>query len=288
VTTSNIFAAGRDFIYRQGRLLDQRLFETLFEGAPPQGVLDALRGYSNQDGGFGHGLEPDVRCPASQPLDVELALQTMDTAGGVDREMVQGALDFLAEVSGPEGGVSIVFPSIADFPHAAHWGDGVFPPGLNPTAGIVGLLFKFGIQHPWMDRASAFCRQELARALPDDAHTLTEVLTFLAYLPDRTYADSLIPVLVEKLPRIALYLSDPNDEGYGLTPLHFAPTPDSRWRSLFADDQIEGHLDRLQRDQQPDGGWPVSWEPPSEASTLEWRGLETLRALRILAAYGRQ
>jgi hypothetical protein len=287
MSTGTTYDAGRDFIYRQGRLLDGRLFATLFEGASPQGVLDALRGYRNPDGGFGHGLEPDVRCPSSQPLDVEVALQTMDAVGAIDEEMVQAALDFLAGVSGPEGGVPIVLPSIAAYPHAEHWGDGVFPPGLNPTAGIAGLLFKFGIRHPWLDGAAAFCRQELERELPGDAHTLIEVLTFLEHTPDRDFAERLIPAVTAQLPHAALYLGNADDEGYGLTPLQFAPTPESRWRSLFTDDQIDAHLDRLQREQQPDGGWPVIWNPPSEASTLEWRGHLTLLALQTLKAYGR-
>lgn len=287
MTADATFSRGRDFIYREGRLLDQRLFETVFEAAPPQGVLDALRGYRNADGGFGHGLEPDVRCPESQPLDVELALQTMDAAGAVDRELVNAALDFLESVTTPEGGVPIVLPSIADFPRAAHWGDGGFPAGLNPTAGIAGLAGKFGIEHPWVERATEFCWAQLAQELPSDAHTLSEVLIFLEYVPDRDRAEALIPRVVAELPGAALFLANPTDEGYGLSPLHFAPSPDSRWRTLFSDEAIEGHLDRLQAGQQPDGGWSVSWEPPSEASTLEWRGHLTLQSLRTLAAYGR-
>jgi len=38
---------------------------------------------------------------------------------------------------------------------------------------------------------------------------------------------------------------------------------------------------------QPDGGWAITWEPPGTSATLEWRGIETLRALRTLRAYGR-
>jgi hypothetical protein len=56
---------------------------------------------------------------------------------------------------------------------------------------------------------------------------------------------------------------------------------------LFGDDQLEGHLDRLQRDQQADGGWALTWEPPGAAAALEYRGVETVRALRVLAAYDR-
>jgi hypothetical protein len=39
--------------------------------------------------------------------------------------------------------------------------------------------------------------------------------------------------------------------------------------------------------QAPDGGWPIGWDPPSEASALEWRGMVTLQALRTLVSYGR-
>jgi hypothetical protein len=43
----------------------------------------------------------------------------------------------------------------------------------------------------------------------------------------------------------------------------------------------------LRRDQQADGGWAITWEPPGAAAALEYRGVETIRALRVLAAYGR-
>ena len=50
---------------------------------------------------------------------------------------------------------------------------------------------------------------------------------------------------------------------------------------------IAGHLDRLERDQQGDGGWAITWEPPSPAAVFEYRGVQTLWALRVLRAYGR-
>jgi len=39
--------------------------------------------------------------------------------------------------------------------------------------------------------------------------------------------------------------------------------------------------------QEADGGWPITWDPPSAASRLEWRGIVTLGALRTLTSYGR-
>ncbi len=275
----------RAFILREGRLLEQRLLATVFEGAPAAGVVDALRGYQNSDGGFGHGLEPDKRCPASLPIDIEVAFQTLVTAGTVDEPMVRRACDFLVSVTDPAGAVPLAFPVIEAYPRADHWSEWTYTPGIFPTAGLVGLLYRMGVEHPWVSNAAAFCWSSLDSGIPDDAHGLGEVLVFLEHVPDADRAEALVPAIAEQLPRASWYRADPDDPGYGVTPLHLAPTPESPWRRLFADDLLEGHIDRLRRDQQPDGGWPLTWEPPSNASRLEWRGMETLRALRVLAAY---
>ncbi|MDQ3945544.1 MAG: hypothetical protein M3357_10420, partial [Actinomycetota bacterium] len=142
----------------------------------------------------------------------------------------------------------------------------------------------------WLGRATAWCWSALESALeqggfPDDAHAMSEVLVFLEHVPDRSRAETFAPRVAEWLPKLNWYRADPADPTYGVTPVHLAPTPQSLWRQLFTDDLIEGHLDRLVRDQQPDGGWAITWEPPSVASTLEWRGIQTLWALRVLAAY---
>jgi hypothetical protein len=183
--------------------------------------------------------------------------------------------------------VPIVLPSIAAYPRADHWGDGLFEPGLNPGAGIAAYLHAQGIEHPWRDAATRYCFEELERAVPDDAHALREILFFLEYAPDRERAEALVPAVTEAIPSSSWYLADASDSEYGLTPLSFAPTPASRWRPLFDDAQIEAHLDRMERDQQEDGGWPLRWTPPGEGARLEWRGYETLRRLLVLVSYGR-
>jgi hypothetical protein len=284
--TDEIFRSAREFIYGNARLLEQRLFAALFEGAAGHGVVDALRGYQNDDGGFGHGLEPDKRCPASLPGDVEFALRTLVAAGVSDRQMVRRACDYLASVAEDTGAVPLAFPVIERYPRAEHWGAWTYQPGVFPTAGLAGLLHAMGVDHPWLDTATAYCWATLDTDLPDDAHALAAVLLFCEHVPDRQQAATAAARVVERLPAAAWYRTDPDDPAYGVTPLHLAPTPDSRWRDLFADEGLDGHLARLARDQQPDGGWPISWQPPSDAAALEWRGIETMRALNVLSAHG--
>jgi hypothetical protein len=298
------FAAARDFIRREGRLLEQRLFATIFEAAPADGVIAALAGFRNADGGFGHGLEPDKLCPDSLPIDVEIALRTMDAAGAIDPTVVHAACDYLASVS-RDGAVALAAPIIESYPRAEHWSDWAYRPDINPTAGLTGLLYKLDVDHPWRANATAYCWQVLEGSrpakhavqprrtlgpetgLPDEAHALGEALVFLEHVADRDRAAAVAAGVREHLPKVTMLRLDARDPGYGVTPLHYAANPASPWRGLFSDDTIAQHLDRLAADQEPDGGWALTWEPPSRAATLAYRGMVTLHALQVLAAYGR-
>jgi hypothetical protein len=263
----------REFIYANGRLVERRLYAALFEEGDPEGVIDALRGYHNADGGFGHGLEPDKRIPTSQPLDVEIAFQTMDAVNRIDHDLVQRACDFL-QAQGD--GVGCLLGPFLNYPHAPHWGEWASIPSVNPTAGIAALLWKWGIDHPWRERATEFC---FAQPLPEEVHGFGEVLKLVEMFPERQS--------FSELPKFAMFNLDPDVTEYGLTPLHFAPSPESRWTSLFEPELIDRHLDALAKQQCDDGGWPIAWTPLSAAAELECRSMETLRALRTLRAYGR-
>jgi hypothetical protein len=278
------FDDARGFLYAEGRLLERRLFGVLFEGAGADGVVDAVRGYRNPDGGFGHGLEPDKRVPDSQPLDVEAAFWAMDTAGRFDHDLARAACDFLQTI-GP--GVGTLTASYRDYPRAPHWGDFALAPDLNPTAGIAAMLWRWDADHPWREAATAFCWERIDAGLPEDAHGFGEVLAFLAQVPDRSRADDVAARAAAHLGSLRMFRLDPAEPGYGVTPLHYAQAPDSRWAGLFEPSVIEAHLDALAADQCEDGGWPISLEPIGTAARCDCRGAETLRALRMLRAYGR-
>jgi hypothetical protein len=297
----DVFTAGRTFLEREGRLIERRLAAVLFDGDDDvSGVIDAVRAYRNPDGGFGHGFEPDKRCPASLPIDVECALDIVlvasagGTATGTNvsedpglKALVLGACDWLDSVAGSDGAVPLAFPVIEGYPRAEHWSDWAYTSALNPMAGLAGRLHGLGVTHEWLDRATDWCWAKLDSGFDEDVHALSEVLIFLTHVPDRDRAEQGAAHVGGWLSTARWYRSDPADPSYGLTPLHLARSPDSRWRQLFDDATIEGHLDRMMRDQQPDGGWPITWEAPGVASTQEWRGIETLRSLRTLRAYGR-
>ena len=270
-------AAARRFVYAEGRVLEQRLYARLFEDGEPEGVLEALRGFRNPDGGFGHGLEPDKRCPDSQPLDVQVALETMEAAGRVDRRIALEACDWLSTAADDRGLVPPVLPPAGDYPVAAHWGEMSREPDVNVTLGVLAVLARAGIDHPWRTRAEGSALEELERDPPAEAHALRSAFR---YLDASGGGGELRQRLAETLRRADWFKADAESDDYGVTPLEYPP-------DLFSPEELAPHLDRLERDQQPDGGWPISWQPPSQASVLEWRAIVTIRALRTLRAHGR-
>ena len=290
-TEPPVFARAADFIWRNARLLDRQRFAHLFRGAPSAPVVAALRAYQNADGGFGNALEPDKRCPDSQPVDVEVALRVLDDLGdeAVWRDpLVERVIDFLATITTPDGGIPFVLPSVRAYPRAPWWEADDNPPASpNPTAAIVGLLLKHGVRHPWVEQATDYCWLVVSVGSTEEVHELAAILTFLENAPDRPRAAMELDRIAERLFAARLVELDPQATGYVKKPLEWAPSPKSWCRRLFDDQVIAAHLDALAARQQPDGGWPISWPPVSPLSELEWRGYVTVDALETLRAYGR-
>ncbi len=275
-----------DFIWRNARLLERHLFAYHFAHASRAHVLAALRAYQNPDGGFGNALEPDKRCPDSQPIDAETALHVLAAIGG-DDTLVQDLCRYLDTITTAEGGVPFSLPSARSYPHAPWWEAADNPPAsLNPTASIAGLLYQLGVAHPWLSRATAYCWRSLGAAPVTEMHELRAVLHFLEHVPDRQRAEDAFSLVSRAMVEHHLVGLDVAAEGYTTKPLDLAPAPGSLCRRLFDDDLLAAHLDALAAAQQPDGGWSISWPPLSPACELEWRGVVTLNALKVLQAYG--
>ena len=138
---TSLFSRAEDFIWKNARLLERRIFAFFFLGGSDREVVSALKAYQNPDGGFGSALEPDKRYPGSTPVDVQTAFDFLDQVGmledpAVQAELVLPACDFLTSVTTAEGGVPFTIPEVKRYPCAPWWETGENPPAaLNPTAG---------------------------------------------------------------------------------------------------------------------------------------------------------
>lgn len=281
-----IISKAHSFMLKNARLLERRLFEVHFEKLAASYIGRLIRAYQNPDGGLGHGLEPDVRCSESQPLFVSQGLAALEEVGYRDLDLAYSLCDYLASVSANNGLLTIILDTAYKSPLASHWQHTSPSPDLNPTTDICGLLHFQGVSHDWLKLATESSCRLILKDPPKEAHSLLGVSRLAQYLPDRKMAMNLLDVIENNLPKASFYIANVPVKDYGLTPLHFAPKPDSICRQLFSQAQIDSHLEDLKEKQQADGGWPISWDPPGLASELEWRGRVTLDALCRLAAYG--
>jgi len=281
--SSTIIEQAQIFIWNNARLLERQLFSFLFQNGDRQKVLTALIAYQNSDGGFGNALEPDKRSASSQPIDQEFALRILDDIG-FDDELAAQICDFLMTITTVEGGVPFVLPTVRDAPRAEWWNTEDHPPAsINPTASIAGLLHKHHFQHAWLEHATEFCWQKIESLENPSDNDLLCVALFLEHVPDRERANKEFKRLEQQIKKHVEL--DPDASGYVQKPLTWAPDPASLCRALFDDPLIDLHLDMLAAQQQPDGGWQISWPAISPASELEARCVVTINTIKTLKAY---
>jgi hypothetical protein len=280
--------AAEQFIASHGRVLDRRRFERLFRDGEAQPVRDAVAAYRNQDGGFGHGLEPDARSPGSQAGTVEIALRTLHEADAWSPELALSACDWLQTVAPAEGGAGFVDPSVEGWPHAPWWAPQPGnPASLITTGQIAGTLHARGVTHAWLDRATEVMWTRIEELTEAGPYDMRGVLRFLDHVPDRSRAERGFEQAGPLLIKLNLITLDPDATGEVHSPLEFAPAPGCLARRLFDDATIDAHLDHLAQAQRDDGGWMFNWPSWSPAAESDWRGSITVDALCTLRAYGR-
>ncbi|HTT29804.1 MAG TPA: hypothetical protein VMG37_15425 [Solirubrobacteraceae bacterium] len=278
-------AAAETFIWSAARLVDRHRYTMLFEDGAVEPVIAAIAAYRNPDGGFGHALEPDLRCPQSQPAATLSALETLHEARRLDSVMASGARVWLAQISARDGGIPSALPGFESYPHSPWWSA---EPGSMLTFALAGVLHAGRITgDDWLERATGWCWRAI-----DDANRkptgywLKFACAFLDAVPDEDRARA---ALASLQPRIdpASFAPAAGTEGERLRPLDISPRPRSRSRALFSDADIEAHLDEVENGQQADGGWMFDWLAWSPEQTSAWRGFVTIRALTWLRDNGR-
>ncbi|GAA2732802.1 hypothetical protein [Streptomyces nogalater] len=287
------------FVWLTARVLEQRLFAYHFLHGCPEAVDTALDAYRNEDGGYGHALEPDLRGPVSQPLHIARALRVLDAVGRCGGQRVERVCRYLTSVSTPDGALPAVHPGQRGYPTAPFLTVVDNPPSeLLSTGPVVGLLHRNEVWHAWLFRATDYCWQAVESLEKSHPYEVQAAVAFLDAAPDRPRAEAAADRLGRLVREQRLAALDPDRPdafpvaaGYAPGEHHFphdfARSPDSLARAWFTDDEMARSLDHLAARQQEDGGWPVTWRQWAPAPTLEARPLVTIEALRTLRAYGR-
>lgn len=301
--TSDAFDRARASVHEIGRPLEQARFAYHFEGAEARGATQALEAFQNPDGGFGNGLEPDMRAPASSVIATTVGLGVLEEVGaGPDEPAVTRAIAYLLQTFDADTGVWPIIPPEADeSPRAWWWDYGDSAANFNgfkanPRADVISFLWRYRPQgnEGFLEDVTARTLADL-QAMPDEMeqHDLRCLLRLVETpeLPDRFRGP--LSDKAERAVRATLN-TDPSKWGeYGLLPLDVAPRPDSVMAAVVGRDLLDTHLDHLISTQGDDGAWKPAWSwearfpetwPQAER---DWSGVLTLNNLRTLSAFGR-
>ena len=291
------------FMREEARPLERALFAFYFEEGRRTSVLAALVPFQNSDGGFGHGLEPDMRTPASSVIATVTAFDIWRGIGAdEDTPGLPAALAYLVGAYDVEmERWPIVPPEVEDAPHAPWWSYADSAENFrgfwaNPRAAVVAYMRQFKRLAP-----SPFKEGERQAVVNDlmgypqhmEMHDLLCFVDLLETdgLPREHYED-ILDKLRRALPHSVPMTPDEWD-GYGLQPIQVVRSPESPLHGVLDPAIIDTNLEYLIDHQQPDGSWAPNWSwdfvdaAAWAVAEREWRGILTLRALRTLRAYDR-
>jgi len=294
------------FLGAKARPLEHTQVLVLFKGASPEDVWEQLGAFRNSDGGFGQGLEPDVRTPHSSALATARVLQVLrQSRCPAEHPIVRGAIGFLIETYDPKTQVWRVVPTSTNLhPHAPWWhdDDGSLSRRFDgyviiPRALIVSHLYAYAelVPKDLLDEVTEATVSTLERVsiLGDGGGSDLEYAVELAQTPQlsEVYRERLKTRILQAIPDVVV--RDPEKWGtYCITPLRAVRSPMALGANLIPE-QLEAHLDYVIRDQQSDGSWKPTWSwgasyqehwPQAE---IEWRGILTLENLTALSMFDR-
>ncbi|MCR6490811.1 hypothetical protein M8542_49295 [Amycolatopsis sp. OK19-0408] len=287
--------AAASFMATHARLLDRRRFELLRGETDVSAVLAAVDGYRNADGGYGWGLEPDLRAPESQPGGALHAFEVFEDIAPATTPHATRLCGWLASAALPDGGLPFALPVADPAGCAPFWAQA--DPAvatLQSTAFAAGVALRVARHdrsvrdHPWLAGATEYCFRAI-RALSEAPHAIE--LSFAVQFVDAAHdfhpeAAELLDHLAAFVPPDGLVPVAGGSAGETLRALDFAPLPDRPARALLKDGVVEAELRRLVDEQQDDGGWRVDFASFSPAAELEWRGYATVRAVSVLQRNG--
>jgi hypothetical protein len=285
-------AAASDFMTTHARTLDRRRFELLGAEDDPTAVLAAVNAYGNSDGGYGWGLEPDLRSPESQPGAALHAFEVFEEIAPAVTPDAGKLCDWLESITLPDGGLPFAMPLTYAAGSGPWWtaADNSVS-SLQITAATAAPALRVAAHDPavaahrWLECATEYCLTAIERIdEPPFAYVLAFAVRFLDALHDTRPAEAAAGLrhLSQFVPADGRLAVRGGTEGETLHPLDLAPYPDRPARGLIADADVSADLGRLAALQQSDGGWVVDYLKISPAGSMDWRGYATVRAVDIL------
>ena len=293
------FEKAKEFIFSQGRELDQVLFNFHFLNGDEDTVINILEKYKNSDGGYGNGMEPDLFLPDSSVIATTIAFQILrQLKTNSSNPFVWDSIQYLINNYQQQAKTWLnVPPEVENYPHAPWWSyKNEYSANLsNPRAEILGYFFDYKKLIP-ESLLETLSREVLDFPKPGmDTLEMHDLLCYTRLLRTENLPQEIHQTLLERLtPHVQQVVAQTPAEWltYGLKPLNVAETPQDDFSGLLAE-SINTQFEFEIKQQGSDGAWKPAWSwgnfYPNEWPKAEtfWKSRLTLNTLLLFKAYDR-
>jgi len=253
----------KDFIYKNGRLLERKLFSYFFEEGSERDVLKALIAYQNVDGGFGNGIEPDLLCPDSTAIGAETALYILDILEISNSDIVTNIAKWVVNSQNSEGYIDHPPENLEEYPYQPWWKN---PDNIRIFA-VAAFLKKFGFEDKrFFSKVRTFY---VKTQIPEEIQIYDYPYSiYLKYLGENKEEKKMLQHIIDQLPSIF----EKNKEHYPLFGRHWYHALDIVDKKV-----IENEANNFFNGLKDDGGLKITYE-----NLPWWRPIWTLDGLIIL------
>ncbi len=263
----NQFKKIKEFIFKNGRLLERKLFSFFFENGSKDAVIKTLMAYQNLDGGFGNGIEPDLLCPVSSAIGAETAMYYFDLLDDTDNEMVEQLFNWIIKEQNDEGYIQHPPKNMYNYPFQKWWDR---PDDLRIFA-LSGFIKKWGMQdNVFFKKVKDFFTNY---SLPEDFALYNyPYFMYLKYLGETKEEKKMLKEVITQIPSIL----ENNKDHYLLFGRHWYHALNNLDRKI-----IENEVDIFFNGLQDDGGLKIVYQ-----DLPWWRPVWTLDSLILLKKSG--
>ncbi|MFX0039579.1 MAG: hypothetical protein ACFFCY_04965 [Promethearchaeota archaeon] len=257
----------KEFIFKNSRLLERRLFSFFFEKGKKSDVVKALVAYQNLDGGFGNGIEPDLLCPDSSAIGAETAMYYFDLLNYVDNEFTDQLFNWIIKEQNEEGYINHPPKNMYYYPFQEWWSG---PDDLRILA-LSGFLKKWGLgDAAFFKKVKKFyttCSLPTEFKIYDYPYFI-----YLKYLGENKEEKEILQHIIDQFPIIF----EKNKEHYPLFGRHWYHALDNVDRKVL-ENEAENFFNGLE----DDGGLKILYQ-----NLPWWRPIWTLDGLILLRKSG--
>ncbi len=307
--TTQAFQEIKLWMHRNARPVDLAVWQYHFENGSQEGVLAELSLYRNEDGGFGHALEPDSWNPNSSPYTTLNAMNILKSIGFLDlnHPLLKGIFRYLAQ--SPDltyYGWRFSIPSNDLTPHAPWWTyneEANAYESIGLTAGIAGFILLYGDKNSELyEKALSFAGSVIEKLRAPGRYGDMGIGGYCALLDSIQKAELEEQFDCDFLTKALhkhVYDTIERDTSkwvyYGVRPSNYIGSPESPYYK-DNEDIVQKELDYLIDTRPQNGVWPIPWswfennEKYAKAFAISenwWRAVKGTEKMLLLRNFGR-